>query len=173
MSAVIPRPMPMLRKAAFALLLCGGCSGALAQGAAQRPIEQQMSPEEFRAAGLGKLSSDELARLNTWLNRTIDTETTKAAEQAENKVKQEARGFFDFGSQEPIVSRITGEFRGFQKGRRYLLENGQEWQQIDEASLAGVRKASPAVRVTPSLVGNAWYLAIDGYNTRAKVLRTK
>lgn len=141
--------------------------------AAQDAIEKQMTPEEFKAAGLDKLSADELARLNAWLNRTLDVETEKAAVAAKKKVEDDNRGFFNFGSTEPVVSKITGEFRGFARGREYTLENGQVWKQIDDASLAGARMSAPEVRITPSLVGNAWYLAVAGYNTRAKVQRIK
>lgn len=146
---------------------------ASAQDASKQPLQQEMSPEEFRAAGLQKLSAEELARLNAWLDRRIGAETRRAAAVAEEKVKSEARGFFNFGSVEPITSSLVGEFKGFQRGRDYVLANGQQWEQIDEATLAGVRKTNPGVRITPSKVGNAWYLAIDGYNTRAKVRRVK
>ena len=141
--------------------------------AAQQAIEAQMTPEEFQATGLDKLSADELARLNAWLNRTIDTQTEQAAATARKAVEDENRGFFDFGSNEPGVGRITGEFRGFARGREYTLDNGQVWRQIDAASLVGARRTDPQVRITPSLVGNAWYMAIEGYNTRAKVERIK
>ena len=141
--------------------------------AAQQAIESQMTPEEFQAAGLGKLSAAELARLNAWLNRTIDTETEKAAATAKKKVEDDNRGFFSFGSNEPVVGRIAGEFRGFAQGREYTLDSGQVWRQTDSARLVGARKDNPQVRITPSLVGNAWYLAIEGYNTRAKVERVK
>jgi hypothetical protein len=141
--------------------------------AAQDAIEKQMTPEEFKAAGLDKLSADELARLNAWLNRTIEVETEKAAVVAKKKVEDDNRGFFNFGSTEPVVSKMTGEFRGFARGREYTLENGHVWKQLDDASLAGVRLSAPEVRITPSLVGNAWYLAVTGYNTRAKVQRIK
>lgn len=141
--------------------------------AAQDAIEKQMTPEEFKAAGLDKLSPEELTRLNAWLNRTIDVETEKAAIVAKKKVEDDNRGFFNFGSTEPVVSRMTGEFRGFSRGREYTLENGHVWKQLDDASLAGVRLSAPEVRITPSLVGNTWYLAVTGYNTRAKVQRIK
>jgi hypothetical protein len=141
--------------------------------AAQDAIEKQMTPEEFKAAGLDKLSADELARLNAWLNRTLDVETEKAAVAAKKKVEDDNRGFFNFGSAEPVVSKITGEFRGFARGREYTLENGHVWKQLDDASLAGVRLSAPEVRITPSLIGNAWYLAVTGYNKRAKVQRIK
>lgn len=138
-----------------------------------KPIEQQMTPEQFRAAGLDQLSAEQLANLNAWLNRTLDVETTKAAKLAKEKVEDENRGFFDFGSSEPVRSRLQGPFHGFAKGRQYTLENGQVWRQTDGASLAGVELDRPAVEVSPSLIGSAWYLKVEGYNTRAKVERVK
>jgi hypothetical protein len=140
---------------------------------ADKPIEQDMSAEEFNAAGLDKLTPEELARLNTWLGRKIETATTTAATQAKKKVEDENRGFFNFGSMEPIVSKITGEFKGFGKGREYVLDNGQRWRQTDDASLVGVKLNNPEVRINPSVSGNTWYLAVKGYNTRAKVERLK
>lgn len=169
--------MPLFRALqvlALTIALSAVAAPVFAQAvSAQRPLQQEMSPEEFKAAGLDKLSAEELARLNAWLDRKIDVETTRASAEAQRKVKDDARGFFNFGSLEPIDSTLVGEFRGFQKGRNYTLANGQEWEQIEEASLAGVRKTNPKVKITPSKVGNAWYLAIEGYNTRAKVRRVK
>ena len=163
--------IPLRTLAMVVLLACPYV--ALAQTATPQGIERQMTPEQFKAAGLDKLSAAELANLNAWLNRTITVETTRAAADARKKVEDDNRGFFNFGSVEPIVGRIKGEFRGFEKGRTYTLENGHVWKQIDEATLAGVRKTNPQVKITPSMVGNAWYMAIEGYNSRAKVQRVK
>ena len=162
--------MPVLRSLALTLLLACA-SSAFAQSTP--PIEQQMTPEEFKAAGLDKLSPEELARLNTWLGRTITTETTKAAAVAKQAVVEENRGFATFGSQEPIVSRIAGRFDGFHEGRTYTLENGQVWRQIEAASLEGVHVDSPEVTIKPAVIGNAWYMQVGHYNTRAKVQRIK
>lgn len=164
--------MIAFRTFALAALLAGPPC-ALAQTVPPQAIERQMSPEQFKAAGLDKLSPAELANLNAWLNRTLTMETTRAAADARKKVEDDNRGFFNFGSVEPVVGRISGEFRGFDKGRSYTLDNGQVWKQIDEASLAGVRKNNPQVKITPSRIGNVWYLAIEGYNARAKVQRIK
>lgn len=164
-----PLPVRAIRPLALGLLLAfAPC--AFAQDAA---IERQMTPEQFKAAGLDQLNAEELANLNAWLNRTLDAETTKAAETAKSAVEEENRGFLNFGSREPIVARMSGEFRGFGMGRSYTLDNGHVWQQEDAATLAGVRLDSPQVRITPSLIGNLWYMAVDGYNTRAKVKRIK
>lgn len=145
----------------------------LAAAQAPQPIEKQMTAEEFAATGLGKLDPRELANLNAWLNRTLEVETQKAAAQAKDLVQQENRGFFDFGSDEPIEATMVGEFRGFAQGRQYTLDNGQVWRQTDNASLAGVRRSNPKVRIKPGMIGNVWYLGIEGYNTRAKVQRIK
>ena len=61
---------------------------------------------------------DELAALNTWLGRTIESESAKAAATAKKGVVDENRGFLTFGSDEPIVSVLPGRFPGFSKGRK-------------------------------------------------------
>ena len=142
---------------------------ALAQ---QSPIETRMTPEEFKAAGLDKLDAAELARLNAWLGNTIAGEAEKAAASAKREIEDRNRGFFNFGSSEPVTGRLVGDFRGFARGREYTLDNGQVWRQTDSSTLVGGRKGVQ-VRITPSLVGNAWYLAVEGYNTRAKVERIR
>ncbi|KAF1708720.1 hypothetical protein [Pseudoxanthomonas sacheonensis] len=139
-------------------------------------VEQQMSADEFKAAGLDKLSAQELAALNAWLQRKVVQETAKATESAKEEGRKEVveknRGFFDFGSKEAIESSIVGNFDGFAKGRQYTLENGQVWEQIEPASLAGVRKTNPKVKIKPGIMNN-WFLQIEGYNTAAKVRRIK
>lgn len=139
---------------------------------AQPPIERQMTPEQFKAAGLDRLSPQELANLNAWLNHTLAAETSKAAELAKDKVESENRGFLG-GDNEPIEARIVGEFAGFGRGLSWTLDNGQVWRQVDDAVLSGVRRNDPAVKLTPSVLGNTWFLRIEGYNARAKVQRIK
>jgi hypothetical protein len=169
--------MPSTRKLAFIVLLACmplACIVPVALAQAPQPaIQTQMTPEEFKAAGLDKLSAEELARLNAWLGRTLTTETAKAAADAKQKVEHESRGFFDFGSEEPIVAHISGAFHGYGKGKTYTLDNGQVWQQIDDAELPGIRLTDPEVRIKPAMVGNSWYMSVGKYNSRAQVKRIK
>lgn len=165
-----------IRTVLLALLLALATPIAFAQDAAdQRPIEQRMSPEEFAAAGLAKLSPEELAALNAWLRGTLKVETERAAavaaQVAAEKVKDDNRGFFHFDSDEAIVARLQGRFDGFARNRRYTLDNGQVWKQLDNARLEGVELDSPEVTISPGVFGNVWYLKVDGYNKRAKVER--
>lgn len=151
-------------------------TNAHAQRVVQGDLQQQMSAAEFNAAGLNKLSPEELVTLNNWLQGKVAQAANVAVEQAREEGRQEvivkSRGFFSFGSNEPIEASLAGEFRGFGKGRQYTLDNGQVWEQTDDTNVSGVRKQGPTVRITPGVM-NVWYLQIDGLNTRAKVRRTK
>ncbi len=161
----------------FSLLALALCPGhALAQRSNAADLQQQMSPEQFRAAGLDKLSPAELAALNAWLQGRVEQSISQVREQALEEGRQEVivrhRGFLSFGSDEPIVAVLPGRFSGFAKGRQYLLDNGQVWEQTDDARLSGASGNDRQVRISPGLMG-AWYLQVDGINTRAKVRRVK
>ncbi|WP_286069528.1 hypothetical protein [Stenotrophomonas sp. 57] len=178
MPSIAPHFRPRLL--ACAALLLSLSTPALAQRVVGGDLQQQMSPTEFKAAGLDKLSAQELATLNRWLQGKVEAATTEAVaavrEQAREEGRQEVivknRGFFDFGSNEPITGVLQGEFRGFSKGRVYVLDNGQEWEQTDATSVVGVRKQSPRVSIKPGVMG-VWYMKVDGVNTQPKVQRTK
>ncbi|MCA0196824.1 MAG: hypothetical protein LCH59_01735 [Proteobacteria bacterium] len=191
------RPLPMWSVLVLALALAVSAPAALAQSKDEAGLERQMTPEEFKAAGLHKLSQEELAALRGWIDRQKAGAAAQAAgttastaagaalsateierireqgrEEGRREVKDESRGFFDFGSDEPIKSTLVGEFRGFAKGSRYTLANGQVWEQVEPARLDGVKRTNPAVTIKPGLL-NSWFLRIDGYNTPAKVRRIK
>jgi hypothetical protein len=169
-----------LRLLASAAVLLSLASPALAQRVVEGDLQQQMSPAEFKAAGLDKLSPAELTALNGWLQGKVAAVAADTREQVREQAREEGRqevivknrGFFDFGSNEPITSTLQGEFRGFGKARKFVLANGQEWEQSDDTVLSGVRKTNPTVSISPGLLG-VWYLRVDGVNTRAKVRRTK
>ncbi|NZA28516.1 hypothetical protein H0E84_19255 [Luteimonas sp. SJ-92] len=159
---------------AFRLLTAILLLACAAQAVAQQSIRERMTPQEFSAAGLDKLAPEELAALDAWLQRRAGDDAAAAVEQAREEGRQEVvrkhRGFFDFGTNEPIEGHLVGEFNGFAKGRRYTLDNGQVWEQTEAATLAGVRATDPKVTIRPGSLG-VWWLRIDGYNTRAKVRR--
>lgn len=178
MPSIAPRFRPRLL--ACAALLLSLSAPALAQRVVDGDLQQQMSPTEFKAAGLDKLSAQELATLNRWLQGKVEAATTQAVaavrEEAREQGRQEVivknRGFFDFGSSEPITGVLLGEFRGFGKGRVYVLDNGQEWEQTDSTSVVGVRKQSPKVSIKPGVMG-VWYMKVEGVNSQPKVRRSK
>jgi hypothetical protein len=151
-------------------------AAVLAQARAdEAPIQQQMTPEQFKAAGLDKLSAQELANLNAWLGKTLEVETQEAATQAKQEARkeQQERRFMNFGAKKEIVAKLVGEFHGYSRGRTYTLDNGQVWVQTDSAELTGVHLTNPEVRIKPSVIGEAGYLRVPGAYSSATVRRIK
>ncbi len=83
-------------------------------------IQKIMSPEEFKAAGLNKLSAEELQKLNEWLHG-FRQETVQATEK---KAAKEGRRKIDV-----IVSRVVGPFNGLTGATIIRLEDGSVWKQ--------------------------------------------
>ena len=86
-------------------------------------IQKMMSPSEFKAAGLEKLSPEELEHLNAWLKGYRET-TVQAAEK---KATKEGRRKIDV-----LVSRIVGPFYGLTGNTIITLEDGTKWKQANK-----------------------------------------
>ncbi len=86
-------------------------------------IKEMMSPEEFKAAGLNKLSADELQKLDAWLQGYRQT-TEQAAEK--KATARASRTKMDL-----IVSRVDGQFNGLTGRTIIRLEDGTVWKQAN------------------------------------------
>jgi hypothetical protein len=86
-------------------------------------IQEMMSPAEFKAAGLDKLSSSELEKLNAWLQGYHDV-TEKAATKKATAVA--SRSKLDL-----LVSRVDGQFNGLTGRTIIRLEDGTVWKQAN------------------------------------------
>lgn len=96
-------------------------------------IKEMMSPEEFRASGLNKLSSEEMEKLNAWLQGYREA-TEKVTEKKTEKRVAATQSWFHH---EPIVSRVDGSFTGL-KGKTVIkLEDGTVWKQANLDDHAG------------------------------------
>jgi len=103
-----------------------------------KSVQEMMTPDEFKAAGLDKLSEDELQHLDAWLQGYRQTTEKKVSEQAEKKAGEEIKKATEQanvraaqGKFEPLVSRVDGPFQGL-KGRTLIkLENGTVWKQAN------------------------------------------
>jgi len=153
----------------LALVLALAASGAQSQ--AFSSLEERMTHSEFKAAGLDKLTPEELAALNAWLqHRTAGT--APAATYVPPQPQDDRIGFRDAPEERSVVSRIAGEFAGWDGDTKFTLENGQVWEQVESASLRGVRVDSPAVTIEPAFMGS-WLLRVEGFNQRVRVRRIK
>jgi len=86
-------------------------------------IQQMMTPEEFSAAGLNKLSPDELQKLDAWLQGYRTVTEKKATEKATARA---GRTKMDL-----IVSRVDGTFNGLTGRTLIRLEDGTVWKQAN------------------------------------------
>lgn len=86
-------------------------------------IKDMMSPDEFKAAGLSKLSPDELQKLDAWLQGYRQITEQKAEKKASASA---ARTKMDV-----IVSRVDGQFLGLTGRTIIRLEDGTVWKQAN------------------------------------------
>jgi hypothetical protein len=86
-------------------------------------VKEMMSPEEFKAAGLNKLSADELQKLDAWLQGYRQV-TEQAAEK--KATARASRTKMDL-----IVSRVDGQFNGLTGRTIIRLEDGTVWKQAN------------------------------------------
>jgi hypothetical protein len=154
--------MPRLIATALALLL----TAAAAVAAEFSSLEERMSQAQFHAAGLDKLSPEELRTLNEWLKSHTGGTTTIVTESG-------APVFYPKDSDREIVeSRIDGQFSGWRGKTVFKLENGQEWTQTESGSFSNGKYDHPKVRVKPMLLGS-WLLSIEACGCSVRVERTK
>lgn len=136
---------------------------SVANESAIKPVQESMSPEQFKAAGLNKLNKTELENLNAWISgqKTVVVEKIVAVEVEKTEEPKE-----------DIVSAIVGEFKGWRGNTRFTLENGQIWDQADTSELFANKIMNPKVRIVYSGF-SGWKLQVEGYNKWVKVKQVK
>ena len=117
-----------------------------------------MNAEEFKAAGLDKLSTEELKSLNAWLQgyrqkaetKAAETATAQANEEIQKKITPDIKAQMGGG----ILTRVDGEFKGLTGHTVIKLEDGSVWKQAnaDDRYRAQVTN-SPPVKVTHTSFG--------------------
>ena len=165
----VPQVSVPMRLIAFALLLFI-CS-SVAQAQQFSSLEERMSYNEFKEAGLDKLSAEELARLNDWLRGNA---SGPAVTSALPPAMADRRGFSEpLNPDAAFTSRILGNFRGWRgSDSTFELENGMVWKSVDPAARLSVNLTDPEVTLTPGFM-DAWFLKVEGYNASVRVKRIK
>ena len=130
-----------------------------------------MTGHEFKAAGLDKLTPQELAALNQWL-RHRSLVPLDAVATAGNTDSIDRRGLpsDDGDNEEPIIARLAGEFTGWDGQTVFKLDNGMIWVQADNDKHFVKRVENPEVKISPGMF-SAWYLSTEGSNRRCRVRR--
>jgi hypothetical protein len=123
-------------------------------------LQDSMTAEEFKAAGLEKLSAEELANLNAWLQGYRQATETKAAEKATaettKKVTAEAHQRLN-----RVESRVDGRVPHLTGHSTIKLEDGTLWRQAN----AEDRYPSPPIDHPKAVVTRGvfgWKMRISG-----------
>ncbi len=154
------------RLAIAAILLVATASAAIAGQDA--PVQDRMTAEEFKRAGLDKLDSNELRFLNAWLNDAHDELVARLDEENGD----ESIGFRPKeGPRKEIESAIDGPFTGWTGRTKFVLKNGQIWQQVGSGSYR-FSGDSPEVIIRPRTMGS-WKLYLKAGGRGVKVTRIK
>jgi hypothetical protein len=112
-----------------------------------------MTADEFKNAGLERLSPSEIEALNRWLLRYTARQGSELRQHNEI-VRKEIQKV----EQEGIRTRIAGEFLGWDGDTIFRLENGQVWRQ----RLPGqwyYRASAPEVELSKNFMG-FWMLRV-------------
>lgn len=83
-------------------------------------IKQLMTEQELEASGVSDLSRLQIEALNTWLIRYTANEAPVLQVENEEVIEVVNQG---------VTSRIVGEFSGWSGKTRFVLENGQVFEQ--------------------------------------------
>lgn len=146
----------------FAALACGS---VLAQSFST--LEERMNGREFREAGLEKLSPEELAALNAWLQREFGS----AAAAPAPSEPFDTYGLRDIREEGSLSSAVVGTFTGWVKGTQITLANGQVWEVVDPDKFS-VRVENAVANIRPGVFG-AYFIRIEGYNSQTRVKRIR
>jgi hypothetical protein len=103
-----------------------------------RSVQELMTPDEFKAAGLDKLSEDELQHLDAWLQGYRQTTEKRVSEQVEKKATEEIKKATEQAKArapklmvERVVSRVDGTLGGLTGSTVIKLEDGTVWKQAN------------------------------------------
>ena len=141
-------------------------------------LEEQMTGTEFSAAGLDKLSQQELEMLNDWLRNhsvaTLDTPKVSVGavdsgeDQEESKPEDEDED--EDEERKTITSKLIGPFDGWDGQTVFKLENGMIWAQTSKAKFYTKEIKDPVAIIEPGMFG-VWRLSIEGVDKDCRVKR--
>ena len=99
-------------------------------------VKKALTPEQFEASGVSKLSPEERQKLDEYLRGYFTGATQKVVQREVAKAKvvavDQAVKENKVRPPEIIQSRILGPVNGWKSGKIFVLENGQHWKVTDE-----------------------------------------
>jgi hypothetical protein len=155
---------------------------------AEASFTKTLSPQDFAAAGLGKLTPEELSALDSLVHARqsgavavakVETakevaQTVRVQVQAEDKKEDEKKasaGFFDRfkvtlkpGTEiqyTTLDATIVPPYEGYEKGTILTLDNGQRWAVADDSDDYHSTSKPVHVHIYPGSMGS-FFMEIEG-----------
>lgn len=127
-------------------------------------LEERMPSGDFKAAGLDKLSPEELKYLDNWLD----------THQQVKMVGSNGKPVFyaDNADREKFETHLVGSFSGWGGNTEFTLNNGQVWRQAESGSYSCPTITNPTVTIKPMILGS-WLMYVQGCNDSVRVERVK
>jgi len=126
-------------------------------------LEERMSAADFKAAGLDKLSPDELKYLNGWLQAHQQTRMVNSSGKPV---------FYADNDRQKFETRLVGTFSGWSGNTQFTLNNGQVWKQAESGAYSCPTITNPKVTIKPMILGS-WLMYVQGCNDSVRVERVK
>jgi hypothetical protein len=127
-------------------------------------LEERMSAADFRAAGLDRLTPQQLQFLDDWLRIHEQVKTVSASG---NPV------FYpDNQPRDKFTSHMVGHFSGWSGHNMFTLDNGQVWKQAESGAYSCPSVDNPTVTIKPMILGS-WLMYVQGCNQSVRVERVK
>src|SRR6267142_3268859 len=140
------------------------CTAAEAEDKPAFDLLQSMSAADFRATGLDHLSDAQLKALDAWFGKYQRGNAAHCPAVA----AADARPAVSTAADEVIVAHLIGNFTGWGGSTRFKLDNGQVWEQVDDATLTMGSIPHPKVTISKGTF-NAHYLAVEGVSDTVSV----
>ena len=179
----------------FALILT-----TAATACAQEEFSRRLTPQERKAAGLDRLSREQLATLDALILRDrqggapavavtpsaapaavrpapapiAEPATPRAAQPTDEAKPEQKKRLFGLPARDEVAAitgTLSGEFRGWNGNTRFQLEDGQVWVQTDHAD---TREFTPQqnvrVKIAAAVFGD-YKLTVEGSRIWVRVKR--
>jgi hypothetical protein len=137
-----------MKRLVLTLLACTFVvAGASAEKKKFPGIQNLMTPEEYEKAGLDQLSDEQIEALDLWLLGYTALESAIIRQQTDiEEIKQAEKDF-------AVITRIKGDFKGWDGDTVFRLENGQIWRQRNSGRYVYVGPPNPEVSITRNIMG--------------------
>lgn len=154
-----------------ALILAATLSAAASTPAAEfSTLEERMSGKEFSAAGLDRLSPEQLKSLNDWLR--IHGLAPGAPMRSPTSRDGTPEFYPEENERQAIDAHIAGPLDGWLGKTTFKLDNGQVWQQAESGMRTDLGLNNPPVRIKPMMLGS-WLMYVEGCGCSLRVRRIK